>query len=552
MSKHGKTRYIFVSGGVISALGKGITAASVAFLLKRRNFSVTPIKCENNLNWDFGTVNPIEHGDPFLCDDGLEGDQDLGNYERFLDQEVGHSNFMTMGQLYLKVIQNERNMHYEGEDVEPIPHVVDEIIRRIKSTANGSDFVVIELGGTVGEYENNNGLYYEAARKMSLSEPVAHIHVTYILQPSHIGEPKTKPAQLGIRDLMSMNIMPDFIVTRSQVPIDQQRKYKFSLKFGIKEEHIISAENLDNIHKVPVHLHGQKLDTRLLDFFDIKKHPPIKLDNWRSYLKKLKKRKTNTAKIAIVGKYFGTGDSQLNDSYHALLHAIESAAVETDTEIEYNLINSEKSENDVESLLAGSNGIIVPIGWGTRGVEGKIRAIKYAREYKVPYLGLCYGMQLAAVEFARNVLGLKDAHTEEVDSKTQHKIIHSIPFHKKYQTIKGKSTSMRLGSFDCILKPGTLAYSIYDQYDHWKNGQRGTISERHRHRFEFNNEYREKLENKGFVISGVSPDDVFVEMIELTTELHPFFVATQAHPEYKSTPLNPHPLFLEFLKATFS
>ncbi|MCA9381274.1 CTP synthase, partial [Candidatus Dojkabacteria bacterium] len=443
-----QTKYIFVSGGVISALGKGITAASVAFLLKRRGFSVCPIKCENNLNVDFGTINPIEHGDPFLCYDGLEGDQDCGNYERFLNQEIGFKNFMTMGQLYSTVINNERNMQYDGEDVEPIPHIVDEILRRIKKAAKESkaDFCVIELGGTVGEYENNNGLYYEAARLLALKEPVAHVHVTYVLQPPHIGEPKTKPAQFGLKDLMRTGVSPNFLVIRAQKPIDKQRRYKFGLKFGIEGEDIFNAENLSDIHQVPLHLHAQGLDNRILKHFKVKKKTTIKLDDWKKFVKKTLSKKKNISKIAIVGKYFGTGDAQLNDSYHALFHAIEHAATAADTEIEYILVNSEKEEKTMSKKLKNADGIIVPIGWGNRGIEGKINAIKYAREKKVPYLGLCYGMQLACIEYARNVLKLEDAQTEEIAPKAKHKIIHSIPFNEKYQTIKGENTSMRLGT----------------------------------------------------------------------------------------------------------
>ncbi len=553
-----KTKYIFVSGGVISALGKGITSASISLLLKKHGFKVCPIKCENNLNVDFGTINPIEHGDPFLCKDGLEGDQDLGNYERFLQQEVGFPNFMTMGQLYMTVINNERNMVYDGEDVEPIPHIVNEIINRIHKAAKESDadFCVIELGGTVGEYENNNGLYYEAARLMSLKEDVAHVHVTYVLKPSHIGEPKTKPAQFGLKHLMGMGIVPNFIVVRGETPIDNQRKYKFGIKFGITPEDIFSAEDLSDIHQVPMHLHKQDLHNRIFKFFNVKPKQKADFSEWNDFVKRSNSKKKNKAKLAIVGKYFSTGDSQLNDSYHALMHAIHFAGVETDTEVEYITINSEKQEDKVNELLKEANGIIVPIGWGNRGVEGKIKAIKFARENKVPYLGLCYGMQLACVEYARNVLGLKNAHTEEVDPENEHKIIHSIPFDPKYQTIKGESSSMRLGTFPCILKKDSLVYKIYSKkeyQDHLlldpKTGK-PVVYERHRHRFEFNNEYRKMFEESGFIFSGTSPDDFFVETIELPQNVHPFFVATQAHPEYKSYPLSPHPLFVEFIKAS--
>lgn len=550
MSKTKRTRYIFVSGGVMSAVGKGITAASISLLLKKHGYSVCPIKCENNLNVDFGTINPIEHGDPFLCGDGLEADIDLGNYERFLNQSVGHDNFMTMGQLYLSVIKRERSMGYHGEDVEPIPHVVDEILNRIKAAAKSSqaDFVVIELGGTVGEYENNNGLYYEANRILALTEPVAHVHVTYVPVPVHVGEPKTKPAQFGIKSLMTMGIMPNFIVIRSELPTDSQRKYKFALKFNINPKDIISNENLASIYDVPAHIHAQEMDNRILKYFKLKSKAKIDLKDINTFSTKLKKDYTKKLKIAIVGKYFATGDSALVDSYYALLESIKHAGVHLDQGIELLFINSEKEEKNMKQRLNNVDGIIVPIGWGSRGVEGKINAIKYAREHKVPYLGLCYGMQLAAIEFARNVVGIKDAQTEENSPSSKHKIIHSIPFDTKYQTIKGDGTSMRLGSFDCKLKPGTLAYKIYQKHKQWA-GAEGVISERHRHRYEFNNTYRAELESKGLVISGTSPDDFFVEMIELSQKEHPFFIATQGHPEYKSTPVHPHPMFVEFIRA---
>ncbi len=549
-----KTKYIFVSGGVISGLGKGITSASISLLLKKQGYKVCPIKCENYLNVDSGTINPIEHGDPFLCHDGLEADQDLGNYERFLEQEVGKPNFMTMGQLYYSVIQKEREMFYGGEDVEAIPHVVNEILDRIKNAAKDSkaDFVVIEFGGTVGEYENNNGLYYEAARILAFTEPVAHVHVTYVPVPVHIGEPKTKPAQFGLKDLQNMGISPQFIIVRSELPVDSQRRYKFAFKVNIKPENIYSAENLSDIHKVPIHLHKQGFDRGILKHFGMK-YKKIDLKDWENFVhknEKLKKSKTAT-KIAIVGKYFGTGDCQLSDSYLALIHALKYASVNQNKNINLQFINSEKQENDIDKLLKDVDGIVVPIGWGTRGVEGKIKAIKFARENRVPYLGLCYGMQLACVEYARHVLNLKKAHSEEVDPKSPHKIIHSIPFNEKYQTIKGKGVSMRLGTFDCVIKKGTKAFDIYKKYEFGTldNENNLVVQERHRHRYEFNNFYREQFEKSGFIFSGTSPDDFFVEMIELPKDIHPFFIATQAHPEYKTYPMKSHPLFNEFIKS---
>lgn len=549
-----QTKYIFVSGGVISALGKGVTSASISLLLKKHGYKVCPIKCENNLNWDFGTINPIEHGDPFLCFDGLEGDQDLGNYERFLDQEVGFDNFMTMGQLYLNVIQKERRMEYDGEDVEPIPHIVDEIIGRIKKAAkeSHSDFVVVELGGTVGEYENNNGLYYEAARILGLEEQVANVHVTYVPVPKHIGEPKTKPAQFGIKHLMTMGIFPDFLVVRSEIPIDDQRKYKFALKFHLDQDHIISNENLDDIHKLPLHLHKQKFDEQVLTFFGLKPKK-IVLEELENIVKKRKKTYKKTATIAIVGKYFGSGESNLNDSYYALIEALKHGSVTNNCNIEFKYINSDKHEGNVAEQLKGVDGIVVPIGWGSRGVKGKLEAITYARTKKIPYLGLCYGMQLACIEFAQNIAGIKDANTEEIDVHCSNPIIHSIPFDEKYQTIKGDGASMRLGTFPCEVRKGSLTEEIYRNHDGFteelKNGNI-IVHERHRHRFEFNNKYRDVLQQKGLIVSGTSPDDFFVEFIELPKETHPFFIATQGHPEYRSTPRNPHPLFIEFVKAS--
>lgn len=536
----------------MSALGKGVTSASISMLLTKHGYSVCPIKCENNLNVDFGTINPIEHGDPFLCFDGCESDIDLGNYERFLEQEVGYDNFITMGQLYLKVINDERQMKYNGEDVEPNPDVVNEIIRRYMVAAENSkaDFIVIELGGTVGEYENNNGLYYEAARRLAKKAPVAHVHVTYVPVPVHVGEPKTKPAQFGIKALMTMGIYPDFLVIRSEIPIDDQRKYKFSHKFDILKEDIFSNENLDTADRVPLRLHEQGLDSRILKFFDMKEKPEIDLSSWEHYVNTLKSKMKNKVKIAIVGKYFSTGNSQLIDSYYALVKSIEHASVFNDTQVELLFVNSELEAGNMDVALKDADGIIVPIGWGSRGVDGKIEAIKFARENKIPYLGLCYGMQLACVEFARDVLGLAGANTVEVNPDTDNPIIYEIPFDAKYQTIKGDGCSMRLGTFDCILKKESLAYEIYKKHNKFEKGKDGLVRERHRHRYEFNNAYREKLEKAGLVVSGTSPDNFFVEFIELPKDKHPFFIATQGHPEYKSRPLDPHPLFIEFIKSS--
>jgi len=549
--KNGQPKYIFVSGGVLSGIGKGIASASLAFLLQRRKYRVTIIKCENYLNVDSGTINPIEHGDPFLCEDGTEADMDLGAYERFLGKNMGIDNFITMGQIYKSVIDRERSFGYNGEDVEAIPHVCDEIISRIKNAAEKekADIVVIELGGTAGEYQNV--LYYEASRIMSYREgdSVLHIHVSYMPIPKHIGEPKSKPTQLSVKSLNAMGIQPDFIVARSEQPIDTRRLDRFALFCNIKKEHIISAPDVENtIYEVPLNFANQNFDTKVLKELHLQPRK-VNLKDWEHLISRITAQKKHTVKIAIVGKYFATGQYKLTDSYAALIEAIEHASWTKNTEIEFNFINSEKQEHELQNLLLNSDGIIVPIGWGDRGVEGKIKAIQYARKNKVPYLGLCYGMQLATVEFARNVMGLKKAHTTEVDPHTPYPIIHLIPEEDKYVRIKAHGVTMRLGGWDCVIKKNTLAEKIYTKHNAWKDKKKHIVSERHRHRFEFNNEYRVSLEEAGMIFSGTSPDDFFVEMIELPQDKHPFFFATQAHPEYKSSPLHPHPMFLEFLDA---
>lgn len=541
--------YIFVSGGVLSGLGKGLTTSSIALLLQQRGYNVVPIKSENYLNIDAGTINPIEHGDPFLCEDGLEADIDLGNYERFLNKEMSWGNFITMGQIYKTIIDKERNMGYEGKTVDPIPHVPEEIIRRIKDTANKqkAEIVVIELGGTAGEYQNI--FYYEAARMMKHREGdnVLHVHVSYVPVPNHIGEPKTKPTQLSVQTLNSMGIQPDFIIARSEVTLDDLRKEKLANSCYLDKKDIISNPNLAYIEEIPLELHRQNLDTRILDKLNLP-HNKLDLTKWNKTLENIKSTKKSEITISIVGKYFATGDHVLKDSYYALIEAINHASWRNHQKVNFKWVNSEVHEKEMDQVLKGSDGIIVPIGWGSRGVEGKINAIKYARENKVPYLGLCYGMQLAAVEFARNVVGLKGANTAEVDPKTEYPIIHQIPETSKYQTIKGEGVSMRLGGYDCILDKKSLVYEIYNKHNAFKDTDKAMVSERHRHRYEFNNKYREMLSEKGLRFSGTSPDNFFVEFIELPKTIHPFFIATQAHPEYKSSPVKPHPLFLEFLK----
>src|SRR3989339_593754 len=539
--KNPHSKFVFVSGGVLSSLGKGITTSSLALLLQSRGYAVTVVKCENYLNIDSGLINPIEHGDAFLCEDGTETDMDLGNYERFLNKNLGAHNFITMGQIYKAVIDRERDNGYHGEDIEAIPHVTDEIIRRIKLAAeqDHADICLVELGGTTGEYQNV--LYYEASRIMKLTggDTVVHVHVSYLPTPAHVGEPKTKPTQLSVKQLNAMSIQPDFLVTRSETKIDLRRLDRLALFCNVHKDDIILNPDQKTIYQVPLSFHEQSFDTKILAKLGLP-DPDSDLVAWTELVRKAGVKKSRSLTIGIVGKYFGTGDYNLKDSYHALFEALDHAAIELELDLVIKSINSAVLEKEGAQLLANVDAIIVPIGWGARGTDGKILAIQYAREHQIPYLGLCYGLQLSAVEFARHVAGIKNANSTEIDPATSDPVIYDIPFDPKYQRIKGNGSSMRLGAYDCILKNGTLAAKIY-----------GTtkISDRHRHRFEFNNVYRDILTKHGFVISGTSPDDFFVEMIELPPSTHPFFLATQAHPEYKSRPLSPHPIFLAFLNA---
>ncbi|PIR59142.1 MAG: CTP synthase [Candidatus Pacebacteria bacterium CG10_big_fil_rev_8_21_14_0_10_56_10] len=544
-------KFVFVSGGVLSGLGKGVTAASLGVLFQNQGYQVTNIKCENYLNLDSGNINPVEHGDVFLCEDGLEADLDLGSYERFLGQEVGTANFTTIGQIYSKVIEDIKNLRFDGATVDAIPYIPEEVIKRIMKTVAGFDIILIELGGTAGEYQNT--VYYEAYRIMKLRLPkdVVHVHVTYFPKPSHINELKSKPTQLSVRVLNTMGIQPDFIVGRAENPIDDKRKEKVAYYCNLETEDVISNPNVDTIYQVPLVFAEQNFAQKVLRQLGLPHHGK-KLKNWQRLVDTITTNHKQKVKVGIIAKYIATGDYELKDSYHSLLEAIHHACWHHKVGLELVFINAEKLEKGhkkAQADLERVDGVIVPIGWGERGVEGKIAAIKYAREQRVPYLGLCYGMQLATVEYARHVLGLKNAHTTEVDAATPDPIIHDIPFEEKYQRIKGEGASMRLGAYDCVVRKDSMVYRIYDKHQAFKDKRQRLISERHRHRYEFNNEYRQPLEQAGMVISGTSPDDFFVEMVELPKKIHPFFLATQAHPEYKSQPLKPHPVFIEYLKA---
>ena len=529
-------KYILVSGGVLSGLGKGITAASLGLLLQDRGYKVTIMKCDMYLNIDAGTMNPLEHGEVFVTEDGIETDQDLGHYERFLGKSLSRANYMTNGQVYKWVLDKERALEYEGKCVEPYHHIPPEIMNRWKNAGevNKADIVIVELGGTVGEYEGL--LFFEAYRRLKLKNPkdVALIHVGYLPAPGNIGELKSKPLQQSISTLNSLGIMPDFVVGRAEHPVDDKRKEKIALASGLPVEDIISNPDLDSVYKVPLFLKKEKLDLMVLKKLGLKTGKSD-LREWTDMVKSVDKKKDKTVQIAIVGKYQKDGDYILEDAYVSVVEALKHASTSTGIGVKLNWIDSE----DKNMNLVGMDAILVPQGWGKRGIEGKIKAIKYARENNIPYLGLCFGMQMATIEFARDVLGFADANTEEANDGTKHPVIHTMDYQKELIKNKQFGGTIRLGAWPLKIKKGTLLSKIY--------GKENVLNERHRHRYEFNNKYKEDFEKVGFVISGTSPDGKLVEAIELKD--HKFFVGTQYHPEYISRALTPHPIFVEFLKA---
>ncbi len=545
------TKYIFVSGGVISGLGKGITAASVALLLKSAGFRVSPIKADPYLNIDAGTMNPVIHGETFVTEDGLETDQDLGHYERFIDENLMRLNYMTLGQVYQTVLERERRLEYGGICVEIIPHIPQEIIKRLKDLSKKAkaDFVICEIGGTVGEYQN--AMFLEAARELALKNQadVLNIHVAYLPLPPSLGELKSKPVQTSVQLLHSAGIRPDIIIGRSVKEIDETRKEKISIFCSIAKEDIFSNPDMTSIYHVPEFLESQGLTDRILDHLHLKRRTSD-LGRWHLFIQKILSAKRKI-KIGIVGKYFRSGDFSLEDSYVCVIEAIKHACWWNQVVPEITWIDSlDIEKRGPESILANFDGLIVPQGWGSRGVEGKILTAGFARKNKVPYLGLCFGMQLACIDFARNVCKLKNANSEEIEAKTPHPVIHIMPKQRQYLSKRQYGGTIRLGAWPCRLKEGTIIYDAYNKWIRLKVNSLYSlpvIQERHRHRYEFNNKYREIFEKNGMVFSGQSPDGMLTEAVELSN--HPFFIGTQFHPEFKSRPLNPHPLFLEFIFA---
>jgi len=539
--KHLNTKYVFVIGGVLSGVGKGITTASIGRIFKNRGYHVSAIKIDPYINIDAGTMNPVEHGEVFVTEDGDETDQDLGNYERFLETNIYSINYMTTGRVYQSVIEKERSMYYKGKCVQVVPHIPFEVIGRIKAAAKKSqaEVMVIEIGGTVGEYENI--LFLEAARMMKLDNPddVAIVLVGYMPVPSHLGEMKTKPTQHAARTLNNAGLQADFIIARGKYELDEPRKEKLALFCWLKPENIVSAPDVDSIYKIPAVLEKQKFGELLAKRLKLKPLKGKYNNDWNNFVDGLGTKK-KIIKIAVVGKYFGTGSYTLADSYISVIEAVKHASWQNGLQPEMTWINSEDFENDSASVkrLAKFDGLIVPGGFGERGVKGIMAAIKFARENKLPYFGLCYGMQMAAIEFARNMLGKKEANTLEVDPQTPDPIIHINKAQEKNVSQNRYGGTMRLGAYNCLLKLGSKTQKAYETSE---------ISERHRHRYEFNNDYREALEKAGMKIVGVNPESDLVEIIEL--EKHPFFVGVQFHPELKSRPLHPHPLFVAFIKA---
>ncbi len=535
------TKYIFVAGGVMSGIGKGVATSSIGKNLQNKGFKVTAVKIDPYINVDAGTMNPVEHGEVFVTKDGLECDQDLGNYERFLNIELTSENYITTGRVYQTVIKKERNLEYKGKCVEVVPDIPNEVIHRIKQAGKvaKADFVLIEIGGTVGEYQNM--LFLEAARMMLIQEPknVFFILVSYLPIPKKIGEMKTKPTQYAVRTLNSAGIQPDMILARSELPLDEPRKEKIAVFCNVRKENIISAPDVESIYQVPINFENDELTKQILKKFNSKPKSANNSKDWKKLVKNINNAK-KPVKIGIIGKYFETGKFILQDSYISVIEAVKHSSWFYGRKPEIHWLSSEKYENALSMKdLKQYDGIIIPGGFGNRGIQGKIKVIEFCRKNKIPFLGLCLGMQLAVIEFARSVCNLKNANSVEFASNCKENIIDVMPEQKILLKEKQYGGTMRLGQYKCEILPNTKSFNAY---------KTKIIYERHRHRYEVNNEYKELLEKNGLVIAGINPERNLVEIIEIKN--HPFFVATQFHPEFKSRPLNPHPLFKEFIKAS--
>ena len=534
-------KYIFVVGGVMSGVGKGVASSSMALLLQERGYRVNLVKIDPYLNVDAGTMNPTEHGEVFVLNSGLETDQDMGNYERFLNRDLGPEDYMTSGMVYKTVLENERALKYGGKCIEAIPHVRDEILRRIESAAahNDSQVSVIEIGGTVGDFQN--ALFIEAARVLRLKHPgdVIFVIVSYLPVPGTLGEMKTKPTQSAVRELNSYGVQPDFIIARSNGAMDEKRKEKLAIWCNVLPERVISAPDVHSIYDVPLNFAKDDLGDLLLESLALPKDKPADFEAWNDFVKRLKGDHPEVS-IGIVGKYFDTGDFVLSDAYLSVIEALKFSGAELGLKPKIEWVNAKDIEKEGTNVLSKYDGILVPGGFGQTGIEGKIMTIEYARKNKVPYFGLCYGMQLMVVEYARHKAGLEGANTVEIDPETEHPIV-AVMESQKDVIAKGEyGGTMRLGTYPAKLAEGSIAAEAYGAE---------TVDERHRHRYEINPEYVKPLTDAGLVFSGTSPDGVLMEIAELPKKEHPFFLGTQFHPELKARPLSPHPLFTAFLKA---
>ncbi|MES2623177.1 MAG: CTP synthase [Patescibacteria group bacterium] len=547
-------KYIFVIGGVMSGVGKGIATSSIGLILKSKGYKINLIKADPYLNVDAGTMNPTEHGEVFVMQNGLETDQDMGNYERFLNEDISQLNYMTSGMVYKSVIDRERALGYGGKCVEAIPHVRDEIISRFEHTAeeHDSDITLVEIGGTIGDYQNV--MFMEAARTMKIQHPkdVIVIVVSYVPIPGTIGEMKSKPTQNAIRQLNGYGLHADFVIARSEVPLDDKRKEKIAVSCNVPHQNVISAPDIKSIYDVPLNFEKDKIGDALLEslYMDEKNIKNAAREKgaelwkgWNTFVKKVHAKRSQTIRIAMIGKYFDSGDFTLSDSYLSVIEALKIAAAYAGAQLEIEWIDSKQVEKGTVKLtdvFKRCGGLIVPGGFGTTGVEGILTAITYVRVNKIPFLGICYGMQLAVIEYARTVCKMKDAHTTEINPKAKYKIVDIMESQKANLTQLSMGGTMRLGSYECMLAKGSLCAKLYGKTE---------VIERHRHRYEVNNEFMPELEKAGLVFSGTSPDGSLMEMIELPTSVHPYFTATQAHPEFRARPVGSHPLFDGLVKA---
>ncbi len=543
-NKDKKQKYIFIVGGVMSGVGKGIASSSIGKILQSKGFKVNPIKVDPYLNVDAGTMNPTEHGEVFVLDSGLETDQDMGNYERFLEMDLISENYMTSGMIYKHVIEKERNLGYRGKCVEAIPHITDEIARRWRKSAehHDSDISLIEIGGTIGDYQNI--LFIEAARilKIKFPEDVMFIMVSYLPVPGSLGEMKTRPTQNAVRQLNSYGVQPDIIIARGPESLDHKRKEKIAVSCAIRPENVISAPDIKSVYDVPLNFERDKISSVILKSLHMrKKSESSELEDWKKFVEKRIKAK-KVLNIAVVGKYFDTGEYTLSDAYVSVIEAVKFSSYWKDATTNLTWINSKEYESNPKKIeeLSAFDGVIVPGGFGESGIEGVIMTIEYVRKNKIPYLGLCYGMQLAVIEYCRNVIGWKDAHTAEINPKSSHVVIDIMPEQKKNLENGNYGATMRLGAYPAKLKNGTIAQASYGMSE---------ISERHRHRYEVNPKYVGEIEKAGLIFSGTSPDGSLMEIVELPKSVHPFFLGSQFHPELKARPLHPHPLFTSFVES---